>query len=201
VTRSMPPSRKGIPLTEEHKRKISESHKGKIMSKESREKMRQAKLGKSPANKGISPSEETREKMSKSKIGKPMAESTREKLLESQIGKPKSEETRKKISQAHLKNHDSDSNIPKEDRRDMGYRMWRKTVYEKYDFTCQKTGVRGGRITAHHILNFSSNPEFRYNINNGIVLSLESHKEFHKIYGERNNTKEQLEEYLGRKLP
>lgn len=33
-------------------------------------------------------------------------------------------------------------------------------------------------------------------LDNGITLSKKAHKEFHKIYGRKNNTKEQLEEFL-----
>ena len=36
-------------------------------------------------------------------------------------------------------------------------------------------------------------------IENGITLSLKAHREFHKKYGFRNNTKEQLEEFLNTK--
>jgi len=36
----------------------------------------------------------------------------------------------------------------------------------------------------------------RFAIDNGITLSEQSHKEFHKIYGKENNTKKQLKEFL-----
>jgi hypothetical protein len=75
-------------------------------------------------------------------------------------------------------------------------RLWIKSVFERDDYTCQKTGRRGGTLVSHHILNFSAYPELRFAIDNGITLSLESHDEFHRIYGKTNNTKEQLEEFL-----
>jgi hypothetical protein len=75
-------------------------------------------------------------------------------------------------------------------------RLWIQSVFARDGYTCQKTGVKGGKLTAHHILNFSSNPELRFAIDNGITLSIESHKEFHKIYGKTNNTREQLVEFL-----
>jgi len=37
-------------------------------------------------------------------------------------------------------------------------------------------------------------------IDNGITLSEKAHREFHKKYGIKNNTNEQLEEFLARLL-
>jgi hypothetical protein len=47
--------------------------------------------------------------------------------------------------------------------------------------------------------NFAEFPELRTSIENGITLSEKAHKEFHKKYGFRNNTKEQLQEFLTNK--
>jgi len=85
-------------------------------------------------------------------------------------------------------------------RRSVEYKLWVNAVYARDGYTCQKTGVRGGKLVAHHILNFSSHKELRFAIDNGITLSKEAHEEFHKIYGKKNNSREQLEEFLGRKI-
>lgn len=53
---------KGIPLTEEHKRKIGEAHKGKKLSEETKRKIGEA-------HKGMKHSDETKMKMSKAKKG------------------------------------------------------------------------------------------------------------------------------------
>jgi hypothetical protein len=77
--------------------------------------------------------------------------------------------------------------------------LWRKACFERDNFTCAKYGVRTGGLLVHHINNFAEFPELRFAIDNGITLSEKAHKEFHKKYGFRNNTREQLEEFLNNK--
>ena len=81
-------------------------------------------------------------------------------------------------------------------RHSLEYKEWNKKVFIRDSFMCQKTRQKGKKLAAHHILNFSSHPELRFDINNGITLSREAHNEFHKIYGKVNNTQEQLNEFL-----
>lgn len=81
-------------------------------------------------------------------------------------------------------------------RQSIEFKEWRKKVFNRDNYTDQKTGTRGAELHPHHILNFAEYPELRFDINNGITLSKESHIEFHNIYGKRNNTREQLEEFL-----
>ena len=75
-------------------------------------------------------------------------------------------------------------------------KKWRIRVFKRDNYTCQKSGERGGKLVAHHIQNFHKFPKLRFNMNNGITLSEKSHKEFHKKYGTKNNTKEQILSYL-----
>ena len=79
------------------------------------------------------------------------------------------------------------------------YRLWRKAVFERDNFTCQKCGQKGGKLIAHHINNFADFPELRFNIDNGITFCKKCHKEFHKKYGKNNNTLGQLQEFFGSK--
>lgn len=76
------------------------------------------------------------------------------------------------------------------------YRLWRKAVFERDDYTCQKCKERGGKIRAHHIHNFARYLELRLVMNNGITLCKICHNNFHSIYGKTDTTKEQLQEFL-----
>jgi 5-methylcytosine-specific restriction endonuclease McrA len=81
-------------------------------------------------------------------------------------------------------------------RRTSNYKLWRKAVFERDNWTCQKTGIKGGYLHPHHIKNFSQFPELRFAIDNGITLSEKAHREFHKKYGQTGNNKEQLIKFL-----
>jgi 5-methylcytosine-specific restriction endonuclease McrA len=81
-------------------------------------------------------------------------------------------------------------------RTSLKYDKWRKAIFERDNFTCQVCGQHGGDLQVHHINNFAEFSELRFAINNGITLCKKCHREFHKKYGKKNNTKEQLEEFL-----
>lgn len=57
------------------------------------------------------------------------------------------------------------------------YKAWRKSVFERDDFTCQKCFKRGGEIHADHIKPFAYHPELRLDINNGRTLCVECHRQ------------------------
>lgn len=151
---------------------------------------------------------------STSRKGFKMPEETKEKLRIAHLGKIPSIEQRKKQSDAlkgkipknlHLldnsgaKSHWWKGGITTKnelDRKQKEYRLWRKFCFERDIFTCQKHKTRGGKLNAHHINNFSDYPELRFSVDNGITLSEKAHKEFHKIYGTKNNTQYQLQEFL-----
>lgn len=54
---------------------------------------------------------------------------------------------------------------------------WRKTVYERDNYTCQQCGERGGRLQAHHLYRFAHYPELRFHIDNGLTLCRDCHKQ------------------------
>lgn len=82
------------------------------------------------------------------------------------------------------------------------YNNWRDLVYKKDWYTCQCCGEsKNINKNAHHIENFLDNEDLRYEVNNGMLLCDKCHAfvyptSFHYQYGTKNNTPEQLEEYI-----
>lgn len=58
------------------------------------------------------------------------------------------------------------------------YKAWRKAVYERDRFKCQKCGTNKD-LHAHHIKEFSKHEALRYVVDNGITLCRKHHGEVH----------------------
>ena len=122
----------------------------------------------------------------------------------SQIGRKHTEKTIKKLRELRIgsRNPQWKGGITpelKKIRNSIEIKLWKKSCFERDSFTCQKYKIRGGKLVVHHINNFADFPELRFAIDNGITLSEKAHKEFHKRFGVKNNTKGQLEEFLDSK--
>ena len=55
------------------------------------------------------------------------------------------------------------------------WKTWRKTVYERDNYTCELCQNRGGKLHPHHILRKVLFPEKIFDINNGITLCRKCH--------------------------
>lgn len=94
--------RYGIKLTKEHKKIISESNLGKKISDETRKKMSDSRMG-------ITYSPETRKKMSDSHIGKILTEEHKKKIGDSLIGRNHSEESIEKLRSNNIDKNQKNS--------------------------------------------------------------------------------------------
>ena len=192
------------PVSKKARENMSKAHKGKHQTEETRRKISKANLGNTKCL-GYKQTEETIRKRIESRKGYRHSEETKIKVSKNHShfwkGKKMSKEHRLKLSECHKGEKGSSwkggiNPINDTIRKSIEFRLWREAVFARDDFTCQKTKIKGFRINAHHIQNFSSFPELRFKIDNGITLSKKSHQEFHKIYGIKNNTQEQLKEFL-----
>lgn len=91
-------SRLGVSFTEIHKRKIGKANKGLKRSEETKRKISESHKGKPSPKKGIKCSEEAKRKNSEAHKGKKLSEETKIKIGLASIGRIHSEESRKKIS-------------------------------------------------------------------------------------------------------
>lgn len=73
------------------------------------------------------------------------------------------------------------------------YKIWRKSVFERDDYTCVLCKQRGGRLNADHIKPFSIFIELRFDINNGRTLCVDCHKKTETFAGKARNYNMELE--------
>jgi hypothetical protein len=64
--------------------------------------------------------------------------------------------------------------------RDPYVEVWRRLVFERDCWTCQRCGARAGRgkailLNAHHIKPWAKHPELRFSLDNGITLCVACH--------------------------
>lgn len=107
----------------------------------------------------------------------------------------------KKISGKNSCNYNP--NLTDEERADRRknpeYKQWTKNVYKKDGYTCKKCLKVGYKLNAHHIEGFAENKKLRVDINNGITFCKDCHDLFHAIYGKKNITKKQLDDFMIKK--
>ena len=56
---------------------------------------------------------------------------------------------------------------------------WRKSVFDRDNYTCLRCGTRGGYLHAHHILSYGDYPEERFTEDNGVTWCRDCHYDHH----------------------
>ena len=139
-------------------------------------------------------------------IGIPIKEETKKKISDSLRGRhcsPRTEFKKGHSSTPFGINHPRwTGNTPENNllRGRAKYKKWRLNVFRRDDWTCQKCGVRGVKLRPHHIRNFAENKRLRTVLSNGITLCEPCHKEFHHIFGNKKNNRNQIKKYVNKKI-
>lgn len=61
-------------------------------------------------------------------------------------------------------------------RHSQKYKIWRKSIFERDNYTCKNCGKIGGTLNADHIKPFSLYPDLRFSMDNGRTLCIDCHK-------------------------
>jgi hypothetical protein len=91
-------------------------------------------------------------------------------------------------------NNDSSSQNQR-DRTSKENRVWALAVLARDGYSCRRCGCIEN-LECHHILNFATHENLRFEVDNGVALCKKCHREFHSENGIKNNTREQLEAFL-----
>lgn len=163
-------------------------------------------------------SDDTRQKMSKSKIGKTawnkgitgVTPNTSEKMRDKKIGKspknkgiPMTLEQKIKLSCANrsiLVSDFDDFKTPaqKKERNKFSEMGLHIRCFEKYNYSCDRCGLHGVILNAHHKNSWKHFSEQRFELDNLVSLCEVCHKGFHELYGNGKssaNTEQQYYEY------
>lgn len=101
------------------------------------------------------------------------------------IANPTTHEQAKRAQQTKWTGHIYKSHQNDIARSKSEYTEWRKIVFERDNYTCQKCGARNGngrtiKLHPHHIKPFATHTDLRYEPSNGITLCESCHRNEHK---------------------
>jgi hypothetical protein len=140
---------------------------------------------------GFKHSEATLLKMSRAQAGRIFSAEHRHKISLAMRGRPVSAETRRKMAVAkklnpsrYAFNGETNPNWKggatanqKLIRNSREYQTWRRHVFQRDDYTCQKCGERGGDLHADHELPIALFPSLTFEILNGRTLCAKCHRD------------------------
>ncbi len=82
------------------------------------------------------------------------------------------------------------------DRKDDIYFIkWAKQVKIRDRFICQICNRQGVELNAHHKNSWDAFEDERYDLDNGVTLCAQCHRNFHETYGYGGNTRQQFDEF------
>ena len=150
---------KGYKLSEQSCRNISEGHKGRPRSFETRKKI-------SLSLTGIKRSLETKLKISVIASNRKLSEEHRRKIGDTMRG-DKHPNWKGGVTYPIFAL-----------RKTKEYRHWRNAVLERDGFLCQKCHKSNRRLDAHHIFSFTLFPELRFEVSNGLTVCVRCHTKY-----------------------
>ncbi len=169
-------------ISEEQKDKLRKLRKGSIASEETRRKLKEAMDKRYRENPEILKELSIRMKGNKHAVGTPAWNS----------GKPYPQVSGNK-------NPNWKGGVSKKNKTErqlfmetLEYKKWRKSVFERDNYTCQECKIRGKKLNADHIKPYSQFPELRTDIDNGRTLCESCHKKT-DTYGYRCRKKAEQE--------
>ncbi|OGD89230.1 hypothetical protein A2W70_04460 [Candidatus Curtissbacteria bacterium RIFCSPLOWO2_02_41_11] len=191
----------GYVQSEETRRKISETLKGRIKSAETRKRLSESLKGKKAPwainNKQLFKKGEHYNINTEFKKGQPSWNKGLK--MSGMSDKHHSLETKEKmrLSSSGIKSSNWKGGISplnKIIRRSLKYRTWREAIFERDNYTCQICGIKNQKglgktieLHADHIKPFSIFPELRYDVSNGQTLCIDCHKKTDTYGGKTRN--------------
>ena len=144
--------------------------------------------------------EESKEALRRFNLGKKLSDDHKKKIGIGNSGKIRSEGFKEKLSKINKGKISGDNNPMRKPEVSSGfkgdknpnwkggrskgyktgynsaeYKNWRKEVFKRDGYSCQKCGIMNVYITAHHIKSFAYFPELRFEVSNGLTLCEKCH--------------------------